>query len=378
MYRVLFAEDELLVRLGLQNSIPWEEFDMELVAQADNGAEAFELFQKVRPDVVITDIRMDQMDGYELIQRIRKLDKDCAILVISCLDDFETVRKMIPYHIIGYILKASMSMEEIFEMLEKARDHLEQVGRTGTDGRGETLPLERKIGDYLLGEEGELDWKVREEMHRMLIFCLGDEDREKINELAMKFVYELVERQIPQAVLAELGNRSFCLLLEKQVEDLEDRLQRIHHSVDAFLGVRFQIIQGERIPGETLRDWYQRLLRQERLEGLEEKQWDRIIRKAVRYMREHHQESLSLAEISQIMSISPSYFSHLFKRETGKNYVEFLNEIRLEEVLRELRTSDYKIAVIAENHGFHNLEYFSRFFKKSMGISPAKWRQQNR
>ena len=62
VYQVLFAEDELLVRLGLQNSIPWENYDMELTAQADNGITAFELFQKLRPDVVLTDIRMDGMD----------------------------------------------------------------------------------------------------------------------------------------------------------------------------------------------------------------------------------------------------------------------------------------------------------------------------
>lgn len=97
MYQVLFAEDELLVRLGLQNSIDWKAYDMELAAQADNGLQAYELFQKVRPDVVITDIRMEGMDGCELIEKIREQDKDCAIIVISCLDNFEILRKMIPY-----------------------------------------------------------------------------------------------------------------------------------------------------------------------------------------------------------------------------------------------------------------------------------------
>ena len=73
MYKVLFAEDELLVRLGLQNSIPWEKYDMELSVQADNGTEAYELFCKVRPQLVITDIRMEGMDGYELIRKIREI-----------------------------------------------------------------------------------------------------------------------------------------------------------------------------------------------------------------------------------------------------------------------------------------------------------------
>jgi len=73
-----------------------------------------------------------------------------------------------------------------------------------------------------------------------------------------------------------------------------------------------------------------------------------------------------------------SYFSYLFKKETGSNYVEFLNKIRLEEVLKELCVSDEKISFIAEAHGFHNQEYFWRYFKKNMGVSPAKWRQENR
>ena len=131
MYQVLFAEDELLVRLGLQNSIDWKAYDMELAAQADNGLQAYELFQKVRPDVVITDIRMEGMDGCELIEKIRQQDKECAIIVISCLDDFEILRRMIPYKIIGYILKASMTMDEVNEVLKKSTEYLKKIGREG-------------------------------------------------------------------------------------------------------------------------------------------------------------------------------------------------------------------------------------------------------
>ena len=71
MYKVLFAEDELLVRLGLQNSIPWSKYQMELSALAENGIEAFRLFESIRPDVLITDLRMEGMDGVELAKKIR-------------------------------------------------------------------------------------------------------------------------------------------------------------------------------------------------------------------------------------------------------------------------------------------------------------------
>ena len=50
MYKVLFAEDELLVRLGLQNSIPWSKYEMEVAALADNGMEAYRLFEEIHID----------------------------------------------------------------------------------------------------------------------------------------------------------------------------------------------------------------------------------------------------------------------------------------------------------------------------------------
>ena len=148
MYQVLFAEDELLVRLGLQNSIDWKAYDMELAAQADNGLQAYELFQKVRPDVVITDIRMEGMDGCELIEKIRQQDKECAIIVISCLDDFEILRRMIPYKIIGYILKASMTMDEVNEILAKTTEYLKKIGREGRKSGKESLSPEKMLSEY--------------------------------------------------------------------------------------------------------------------------------------------------------------------------------------------------------------------------------------
>ena len=95
MYKVLIAEDEILVRLGLANSINWEKLDMILVAQASNGVQAFELFQKERPDIVITDIRMPLMDGMTLIQKIREIDSRCKIVIITCVEEFSYARQAI-------------------------------------------------------------------------------------------------------------------------------------------------------------------------------------------------------------------------------------------------------------------------------------------
>ena len=377
MYQVLFAEDELLVRLGLQNSIDWKAYDMELAAQADNGLQAYELFQKVRPDVVITDIRMEGMDGCELIEKIRQQDKECAIIVISCLDDFEILRRMIPYKIIGYILKASMTMDEVNEVLKKSTEYLKKIGREGKKTDPEKRSPEKELEKYLLGGSQKTGIPDQKKIENLLVFSLKEEDQEKINGLAMEFVYDLVRRQLNKALIVKTGEKEFCVFSEKMQKNPEDMISRVNHSVEEFLGVRFRVQKGMRKEGEDPKEFYLRVKEKQPGAG-ENGSYDQIIMDAFGYMQEHYQESLSLTDISSVLGISSSYFSHLFKKQTGKNYVEYLNEIRLKAVMEDLKNSDFKIAVIAEKNGFHNFEYFSRFFKKATGLSPMKWRQENR
>ena len=377
MYQVLFAEDELLVRLGLQNSIDWKAYDMELAAQADNGLQAYELFQKVRPDVVITDIRMEGMDGCELIEKIRQQDKECAIIVISCLDDFEILRRMIPYKIIGYILKASMTMDEVNEVLKKSTEYLKKIGREGKKTDPEKRSPEKELEKYLLCGSQKTGIPDQKKIENLLVFSLKEEDQEKINGLAMEFVYDLVRRQLNKALIVKTGEKEFCVFSEKMQKNPEDMISRVNHSVEEFLGVRFRVQKGMRKEGEDPKEFYLRVKEKQPGAG-ENGSYDQIIMDAFGYMQEHYQESLSLTDISSVLGISSSYFSHLFKKQTGKNYVEYLNEIRLKAVMEDLKNSDFKIAVIAEKNAFHNFEYFSRFFKKATGLSPVKWRQENR
>lgn len=371
MYQVLFAEDELLVRLGLQNAIPWGQFDMELTAWADNGEEALRLFEELRPDLVITDIRMDRMDGNELIRRIRAIDRECAIIVISCLDDFLTVKNLIPYRIIGYISKAGMSMDEIFGVLKDARAYLDGLDRGGGGAAGRTADPEALLAEYLRGD-GPFPLPEESAYTELLLFSIGEKDRMKINDLAMKFVRDLVLQQIPNGLCARLGEGELCLL--SKGEPPKDAVECVVRSIEGFLGVRFSAASGLRREGESPRELFRRVRR----ESENEQGQSRVVQSAVRYMRAHHAEPLSLADISGVLSLSPSYFSHLFKKETGKNYVEYLNEIRLEAVKEELKNTESTIAVAAENHGFQNQEYFSRLFKKSTGMSPAHWRRMER
>lgn len=126
MYKVLIVEDEMLVRTGIRVSVEWEKFNMYVIGEAANGQAAWELYQKETPDLVLTDIRMPFMDGIELIRRIRSTQNPTQIIILSCLDDFALAKEAIHLGVCGYILKLTMTPEEMEEVLlnaQKALDH---------------------------------------------------------------------------------------------------------------------------------------------------------------------------------------------------------------------------------------------------------------
>ena len=377
MYKVLFAEDELLVRLGLQNSIPWSKYEMEVVALAENGLEAYKLFEEIHPDILITDLRMEGMDGLELVKRVREVDKECAIVVISCLNDFETLRKLIPYNINAYVLKASISIDEVCSVLAQTKSYLKSIGRTAKNNKENSEKLEEKISKYLMGDvsvniEENLDY-----LEHLLLFSLEDGNKDKINDLAMEFIYELVNRQIPGEILVPLKDKEFCVFYKSTEKNMQERIKRINSSIGDFLGVGFKITHSSRRREENLKDWFDRAYVQQYEINVDENSGKALIQKSIEYMQAHYREALSLTDISRTIGLSVSYFSYLFKQETGKNYIEYLNEIRLLETMRDLKNTDEKIVVVAQKHGFQNLEYFSRYFKKKTGESPARWRNLN-
>jgi len=143
MYRVLIAEDEVFVRLGLKMSVEWEKMDMRVIADAANGQQAWDIYEKEHPDIILTDIRMPVMDGMELIRRIRERDRETRIVILSCLEEFQLVREAISMGVSDYILKLTMTPEDMEKILQKVRTELESI-RGSRKEQGEVSPEEKK------------------------------------------------------------------------------------------------------------------------------------------------------------------------------------------------------------------------------------------
>src|SRR5690606_13059923 len=104
----------------------WGTFNMEVVADLPNGQAALDYCRDNGPvDLIITDIKMPRMDGMELISTIRKHNKSTKIVILSCLEEFEYIRQAMSLGVSNYILKLTMTEEEITEVLHGVKVDLD-------------------------------------------------------------------------------------------------------------------------------------------------------------------------------------------------------------------------------------------------------------
>lgn len=108
--RILLADDHTILRDGIRNLLD-EEPDMEVVGEAEDGREAVQLAQQLKPDVVIMDIAMPLLNGVEATRQIKRDHPQCQVLVLTMHDDEEYIRQVLEAGALGYVLKYAAAGE---------------------------------------------------------------------------------------------------------------------------------------------------------------------------------------------------------------------------------------------------------------------------
>ncbi|MCI8327536.1 MAG: response regulator, partial [Lachnospiraceae bacterium] len=130
----------------------------------------------------------------------------------------------------------------------------------------------------------------------------------------------------------------------------------------------------------VFRDWLidSSLAFREKLIHVRNKSTRSFVSKAKEYVRHNYKdEELSLDRVCEELGVSNSYFSSVFKKETGNSFIRYLTDYRLEQASEQLLETSEKSYIIARNVGYTDPNYFSYVFKRKFGVSPSKYRREH-
>ncbi len=535
MIKVLIADDEEKVCTLIYKLVNWKDFDMEVVATAYNGIDALERIQELKPDLVITDIRMPGYDGIELIAKAKEINDAIEFIIISGYRHFEYAQSAIRYGVSDYLLKP-IKKEELTATLERIRLHCrsraeqlsaqEQLRLRIKDDTGKQreqlfvdflsnsgeakasiedlnprycfkfvkgifqlaaikidCPYENYNADsiqVLYEKIGKiLDSNIRDSCYEMEIFC-----KDTIVYVLLNYPLEnrLFLRRLLKGLMAELSVQQtvfdkvfFTLCVGRQTEEVSKLPQCLHSiqdtvfqrlvdgtgkmideapAVEEFIPMKQEFLLGDfrrgmsqavelldlqaavavvdalesavpinektkgsviyklvlaagemfmvliknaqynvEIPSESYEEFKIRLSLcksgKQLFESLnllvatqidfivqQKRQADnRPIRMAKEYIQKNYMNPIGLEEISEMLGFNLSYFSALFKKETGKNFLEYLTEVRISNAKELLRETNLSITEICNKVGYLDQKHFIATFKKYAGIKPGEFRK---
>ena len=364
MIKVFLVEDEAIIRRGIKKNVEWEKNGFEFVGEAGDGEYAYPQILKTEPDILITDIKMPFMDGLELSHLVKKILPNTKIIILSGYNEFEYAKEAITIGISEYLLKpvtaASLTAvlrkvkEEIREEKEKSRlleryfvsyekynAFLDKTDYTGVDRKliqdflklGSAGEEGMFIDEYLaaVGENNYRSFLLRQYMTIDIFFCV-QEFLKGLSVCADEIPPELGDiKYIPKIVVSE----------EQTVSYLKELFA-------------FAISERDRVSGNR---------------------YGSLIDTAKQYLAEHFESNdVSLNTVAAQVGVSSSYFSSIFKQETGQSFVEYLTKLRIDKACELLRCTTLRTAEIGERVGYNDPHYFSATFKKVMGQSPKDYR----
>lgn len=285
MYKLIIVDDEESVREGMQRYLDWNAFNIEVTGTAQDGIQALALVEKVMPDIVVTDVRMPQMDGIQLSKQLSARNPFTKIVFVSGHDDVEYLKNALQVKAIDYIFKP-LRMDELRGVIERVVKQLqkEEQGRQGiADMRSKlslSMPLLREkflmslIKDGLKYQPAHVQEKLEflglelpvEAFYWLISVCIDGKSevaenqteaaRQLLSYAIINICQELIEKHMGGYVIENNNSEYIGILWSAHTDDPEDGLYvlatEICNNLEHWLGMSVTIGVGERVSG--LRD----------------------------------------------------------------------------------------------------------------------------
>lgn len=339
LYRLFLVDDEY-GQLELMRNVLLkmkEDLKIECFTRPQNALSAMQISPA---RIIISDIRMPQMDGLSFIQKIRQEYPDTIIAILSAYGDFSYARQAMAYSVTDYLVKP-VNRRELQKLMDDIYAKLKPKEFPRIPPK-EYEHLERSLVSAVCLAKEELAVQAMEQfLEQSKRYRLFDSTARVMQNFS--HIIFVLRRQpgmkIPDSVFRDLNSchslPELCTLIQNCIiKNMEKRLSRNEQGTASIIG---EITQ---------------------------------------YIEENLEKDLSLHGIAQQFHFNPSYLSSLFKRQTNRGLKEYMIQRRMERAKGLLTGSNLKIQQIAARCGYEDDSYFVQLFKRQTGLSPSQYRRK--
>ncbi|MBV7275138.1 response regulator [Clostridiaceae bacterium UIB06] len=423
MIKVLIVDDEKLERKSLKSIISNKYNDEITLFEAKNGREAIQICDMEKPDIVITDIRMPGIDGIQVIKKIKSFLPNTYFLILTAYDYFDFAKEAIECGVKEYILKP-FDREALLKKIDYAIRYI-NVEREKLKNQVE---IEEKMGNFIPVLESELIYCIvngnlnsieyesymgylginfnkgycivaridesQNQSEKKLKMKIGDYLKETVsrnNRLvsSYKFIkyitffmdcdehltdYEIVEDSIniSKSMAYEIRKR-FNTSVTVGIGSVCNSIESIHTSyLEACKCIE---VKQNNVDVIHYNDLDKRDVNG--LSDIENKvQYKEIFSRVINYISENYNKDISLEKTAKKFNLSSYYFSRTFREVFGKTFSEKLTSIRMDKAKELLDKEDSNIKDVCYEVGYNDPNYFSKAFKKCVGMNPSEYKNK--
>lgn len=415
MYSLMIVDDEEIILNGIGDVVRASGLPLRSVQTARSAGEALSLLTANPCDILLTDIRMPDMDGLEMVGRAKALWPDIRVIFLTGYRDFEYATAALRLDSDDFLVKPAPD-GKLLEAIERVIVALDKawMGRFLSSGGGGL----RDAGD------GNYGIRNREKELR-LIFLKIDIHSARISE---KEIWEGLQNMLERVLnhdysrigFDRYGAGNYVARLSESKEEYQEqgtsalssdpgtaasspmgrkdtaaeiRIRRVLEEVQSFFLEQLDIGMSVGISEKTCMEeesaqctrWeemcgteYGKLFMMGEIRGggREEPtaEGNYVVYAVQAYVRENPEKDLSLGALSERFRLNPSYLSRIFSQETGQPLSEYILQIRIALAKRLLEETELRIYEIAERTGFGTPGYFTRVFRGAEGLSPKAYR----
>lgn len=334
MLSVVVVDDDPQVRMGIKKIVKWEQYGVDKLAILSNGREAWEYICDNEVNLLITDIRMPLMDGFELSRRVKSKYPSIEIVFLSAYAEFEYAKSAIDVGVRKYILKP-IDRQGINDI----SDVIQQIAKENKENKA--IDYKRK---EFIEHITEVFKQNDTELIKKEIINKSSENIDKLKEY-YTFIFECLKVVTDTDVRAIVDCLNHIDNLEELQEYVLNKLNSIHH------------IYNITSNGNT----------------------KMMIEFVKQYIDDNISDrNLDVNNIAAMMNMGASYVIKIFKEQERETIFQYILKQRMSKAKRLIEETDLSIKEISQKVGYEDQGLFTRNFRRLFGVSPLEYRELNR